>query len=367
MTQISSKGITFRIDCGSLNVDLLKNRCKNCYIKAYPLIKKKKKISDIKICKNCSNYYNGHWLKPKNLEFYDYLSEIINASIDNFIEKTDNIVLNFEFNTTFDLLWSNKSFLLTIKAEKFFPEFNEKLSTTIVLPVKVNFTYCDNCLMVKRGVHKVVINVIRKKEFSNIELDYLFDLIENEINKIKDNELNAYLSNYEIGKHRIKLFLGSIKLAKNISQLISNKWGGIIKDYNIASKKSLDKGKKNEKYIININLPEFSSGDVILINDVPYFIKSIKKDIVHLVNLKTKTTTNLSMKKGFEYSLIKSQENLDKFIFISSYDDLIQIMDEKTFQLYEILKSDEFLNINTNMKLLGFIYNNQVYIIPKYD
>jgi len=364
---ISKKGIKFCIECGNTNVRLFNNRCKKCYIESHPLIKIKSKLSPIKICKECFNYYHKQWTRPKSEVPYDYFYEIIDQMISEIIEFDDDVIIKFEINTPINLIWINKALDLTIESQKFFNEFNETLNYFTSISVKINFTYCDSCLKLKGGTYQAITNISRKKIFSNEDIDNFFDIIEKEINRLKSIDRNAIIPKHDITKFKIKLYFNSEKLAKNISQIIINTWGGTLTEFTMKGKKRGKIDKKSHKLIINIKLPEFSLGDILNVDENLYIVKSFKRDSINLFNLKTKTSESFSLKKNFKYRIIKSKDELTKFLVISIYDDVIQIMDEKTYEIYEILKSDELLNINTDSKLIGLIYNKQIYIISKYD
>lgn len=339
----------------------------DCYIKKNPLIEKKDKKSTFKICKECFNYYHRQWTRPESTEFQEFLDEIIDIKLDSFLKIQPNAEINYQYDISMDLLWSNRKFILEIEGNKYFPEFGAELSSHLDLEIKIEFTYCDSCLQLRRGAYTAIMNISREEPFKDSEVDDLLQLVKNEVNVLIKKDRMAFLAKYQIGKNRVKLFLGSEKLAKSLAQTLLNKWGGISNEYTTYNPKSKLKGKKHDKLIINLKLPSFFKGDIISIKNQPFMVKSIRNDIINLTNLSSKRNEQISLKDDIAHQIIRKRENLTKYQVVSIYDDIIQIMDEKTYELYEILKNDELLDINIQSKLLGLKYNNRVFIIPKND
>jgi NMD protein affecting ribosome stability and mRNA decay len=250
---------------------------------------------------------------------------------------------------------------------KFFPEFDAELNTYLELEIKIEFTYCDSCLKLRRGAYNAIMNISREQNFKDSEIDEILELAKNQVNVLIKKDRMAFLAKYQIGKNRVKLYLGSEKLAKSLTQILLNKWGGISNEYTTYNPKSKLKGKKHDKLIINLKLPSMYKGDIISIHNQPFIIKSIRNDIINLTNLSSKRNEHISLKDEIDYQLIRKRENLTKYQVVSIYDDIIQIMDEETYELYEILKNDELLDITIQSKLLGLKYDNRVFIIPKND
>lgn len=367
MKYIPKKGVKFCIECGKQNIPIFKNRCKDCYLEIFPIIKQKKDKFIIKICKECFNYYHKKWIKPKQTDFDEYLHEILEKKIDSFIQMQEEVEVSVDFDITSRLFWTNRKFDLHIESKKYFPEFNDTLITHLSLPIKVIFTYCDSCLRLRSGSYNTIVNITRAKEFNNPEIDYFFKKIEEKVQKMQSHDRMAFLAKYTIDKKKIKLCFGSEKIAKSVVDSFLNHFGGISKEHTTMSPKSYSKGQKHDKLIINLKLPPFSPGDIITIDQMPFLIKSIKNDIIRIYNLPQSKAQIISLKDKVNFKFLKAHNDLEKFTVVSIYNDIIQIMSEKTYQTYEILKKDEFLNINIQDKLTGLFYNNQVFIIPKND
>ncbi|MHA1230884.1 MAG: NMD3-related protein [Candidatus Helarchaeota archaeon] len=363
MDIISKKGIRFCIECGKKNVILVNNRCKDCYIKSSPIVRQKSKSNPIKICKECYRYFFKTWKNPIKTEFNDYINEILFNMIENFIEIDENTELEFIFDITPELLWTNRKFTLQIIAKKFSALFNDELIDSIRIPIRVEFTRCDTCSNIKRKYYEAVINISKKNGFLNSEYQKFLQIIENEIKKLRFSRSDAYLSKYTFKKNNIKFYFGSKLLAKNVARIISSKWHAIMREYTRSEKKDTKHGKKSERFIINIKISDFSIGDIISIQDQLFLIRSIKNNLIYMINLKTKASKVQPLKKEFNYNIIRTKDNLDHFVVVSTYDDIIQIMDEKTFRIYEVMKSNEFTNILPQSKLSGIIYEDQIYIL----
>ncbi|MBD3227150.1 MAG: hypothetical protein GF329_03095 [Candidatus Lokiarchaeota archaeon] len=364
---IPKKGVKFCIECGKENISIIENRCRDCYLSSFPLIKQKTDKLAIKICKECFNYYHRRWIKPRETEFNNFLNEILEERIDTFIQAQEDVVVSFDFDITARLFWTNRKFDLYVKGEKYFPEFGENLITNLTLSIKVMFTYCDSCLKLRSGSYNAIVNITRAKQFNESEINYFFKTIEKKVEKMQSQDRMAFLAKYTIDKRKVKLCFGSEKIAKTVAESFLNQLGGISREHTTMTPKSYSKGKKHDKLIINLKLPPFTIGDVISIDDVPYLIKSVNKDIINIYNLPELKNQIISLKDKIDFRILKARDELEKFTVVSIYDDIIQIMNERTYQTYEILKKDELLNINIQDKLTGLVYNNQVFIIPKND
>jgi len=364
---ITKKGIRFCINCGKENVKLLDNRCAHCYIIINPLISKINKNPSIKICKNCFNYYDKHWIKPKSNNFEDLLSEIINSKLNSFISFPKDTNIEFKFNITPELLWTNRCFDLEIIAKRYFPEFDEELTSNLKFSVNVEFSLCNTCLRIKGGSYKAVVNITRKKQFTDDDIDEIFDIIEKDSIKLKLIDKNAFTSKYTIGRNKIKLYLNSEKFARKLSNSIINKFGGIMRESTLRKTKGENRSKKLDKLMISLKLPKFDIGDVVILDDVPHYIKSINRDQFSLLNLDTNKIQKFSMKKESKLLLLRSHEKLDKFIVICKFDDSIQIMDKKKYNIYEILKDQLNTDIENIHELSGFTYDDQIYIVPEFE
>jgi len=361
----------FCYKCGKIaieNFQLIDNLCHECYKELHPLLKFPNPLY-IKLCKKCYRYfYKNRWITLNSNDLEEILDialkDIIPTQID-IIPQTELDIKMKIFNNIEAILKTNSvEFDLIAKghAHNALELYTETYDTR---KINLNFTICPSCLSVKRGAYQAVLHIITPgRDMLDEEREYIFSLIDSEVDKLGQIDYFAYISKFTIKKGKITLFLGSEKFAHTLASDISNNLGGTQKEtYNFGARVIPREVKQNKLYI-SLHLSPFIKGDLIWLNNSPLYVLKIKGKNITCIDLNTHEKMKRPLKLLKNTKILQHPKDLHTYICYSQTKEMIQLMDLENYQIFELLRSSvsEELEIGNNVK--GFEVEGKIFLIP---
>ena len=364
-------GTRFCIKCGKSNLkknELIKNLCFDCYKKGNPLlIIDKDKIPTLILCVNCQNFhfdYSKKWIHPESDFFTDTLSDL-ETKVDKFVKLNENVDLMMSFldedTINYDALKSNRMFKINIAASAM--DNPENILEEETITIRVNFSMCEKCNLIQRKASKVKLQFQAKnRELNEEEILYIEEIIENEFEKYLKEDPDAFiLEPSKTGKIR-RYKISSFKLAKKIANLIKNELNGIIRESFKYEDREKNKSKTRSRSIISVILPTFAVGEIFILNKEIYQVYSIINKSITCINLDN------SLKIKFRSSALKharklTKEDMTSFLVVSLDKENFQVMDNETFQTFEIPLDLLTQDVKEGMEVKGIKKDNDKIII----
>ncbi|NHI92576.1 MAG: hypothetical protein EAX96_08730 [Candidatus Lokiarchaeota archaeon] len=367
-------GSRFCIKCGKDNLkkaDLIENLCLDCYREMNPLFKiDRQRIPTLFICKNCQNFrfdYSKNWFHPGEY-FLDEIIDELSQHVTRFIKSDENIKVILaildEDKLNYELLNSNRLIKIKIKAmKKDFENSEHEIMEEEEIPIRVNFSICDKCTKIQRNLSKVELQFQGKnRKLKEDEVLYIEEIIENEFEKYLEADPDAYILVPTKREKILKYKLSSFKLAKKIANLIKNQLDGSIRESFKYEDREKNRAKVKSNAIIRVLLPPFRVGEAFELNYEIYQVEMIVNKKIIAINL-----DNLQKEK-FSYNDLKHareirSENLNSYMVLSITQDNLQVMDNKSYSIYDIPLQTHLINVKEGMEVKGLKKENKVILI----
>jgi len=344
------------------------NLCDTCYIELHPLLKFSKPLI-LKICKKCNRFYlKDRWISSHSNELESILDNALKDIVPLQIDSSPRTEIEIQADVfgNIDSILKANSIDINIQAKgRSHGSLNIHNEVYKARKVSLVLTICPSCLSLKRGEFKAVLHIITpKRELLEQERDYIISVVERETGKsIKVDHL-SYISKFTMKRGKITFYVGSEKFARSLASIINYNLGGILKEsYKFGSHRIPKEVKKNKLYI-SLYLPSFVTGDLLRVNEAPFYVTKIQGKNVSGINLKTKEKFKRPLKTLKNASILLHASDLRSFIYFSQTKDTIQLIDLESNQIYEVPKSFEKSEFEIGKYLKGFEVDSRIYLIP---
>jgi NMD protein affecting ribosome stability and mRNA decay len=357
------------IECGN-EENSYNYLCQECYLKTNPIIESRSRLK-LNICKICGSpsvrpdvWYESPQEDQKEsflinslIELIDYRYKIRTLT-DRKIEILEIDERLFEINELVDTVDG----LFSIKGipDLFLPEISVQEPFTVFL----KYRKCRNCQLIATGravTAKVQIRCIKRQiEQLQLELNTMFSNFQ--------NAKNLTLIPVEEAKLRDGWDLSyyDIKGAIIVSDFLKNQFGAhILKTREIITY-DRTKNKNKTRAVFSVRLPEYIIGDIIIFEDRPLQIVEINTVNTKFYDFTTKEILSKSNEQvlTLNINILYSRDQLTKMQVISfnRSDDSVQLMNLSTYEYFELPKSDFKYPIKEGFEVLGFTWNDFIFI-----
>jgi nonsense-mediated mRNA decay protein 3 len=341
----------FCVECGIEGEIYKDGVCIKCYL-LNKKFSKGPEILDLPVCVHCQGY------KFKNTWTNDLLDDILRRIIKNnfkISKELQNIDINIDFNETPRGL-ECKVYISGLIQEK---EINEEHD----LLIRLRKTVCEVCSRQFGGYHEAIIQVrTEKRKFSKEELINIKATVETIIENMQGKG-NRTLFIADIAEEHggLDFYISDKNAAFNISKMLLNKYGGIIKQ------SSTNTGMKDSKQIYKmtylVRIPPYKKGDYLQIDDNYFQIKYLQTNKIKLINLLTWVESSTDLKNLEKARIFGGQNLLREMIIVSQTKSELQLMDEQTYELHIVKKPEEIEYVAEKIQVIKI--DNFLFISPK--
>jgi NMD protein affecting ribosome stability and mRNA decay len=228
------------------------------------------------------------------------------------------------------------------------------------------FTVCPSCLSLKRGSYQAVLHILAShREMTEKERDYIFSLVTAESEKAGKLDHLAYISKCTMKKGKITFFIGSERFARALASNLRYNLGGLLKETFKSGSRKIPKEVKLNRLYISLYLNLFIEGDLLWVKDSPLYVLHIQGDAVKSINLLTQQEVKTPSKNLKNANILRHPTDLRTFMYFSQTKEIIQLMDIKNYQIYEISKSPVHCDLEVGKYINGFEVNGQLFLVSK--
>ncbi|MDD1778705.1 MAG: hypothetical protein LUQ65_11110 [Candidatus Helarchaeota archaeon] len=365
---------TFCYKCGKIdkgNSVLIDNLCPTCYKTLHPLLKFPYPL-EIKLCRKCYRFFvKNRWITPPESDLEEILDYALKESLPSQISKNPQSSLEIipNLGNNLDSIQSMNSLEVEIRstgrAHESLKEYTEIYHAQ---KVKLIFTVCPFCLSYKRGEYEAVLHVLAMdRDLTDWEVDQTYSLVGNEVEKMINIDYLAYISKLTSKKGKITFYIGSERFARLVASILRFNLGGNIKETYKSGSQRIPKEVKRNKLYISLYLPPYTLGCLLLLNNLPIYIVRIQSKYVTYLNLNTYEKTKVPQKQLENTQILRRKDDLRAYLYLSQTDQLIQLLDLESYQIFELSKSPLYNKLQIGDNLKGFELDGQILIIPDSD
>ncbi|RLE80860.1 MAG: hypothetical protein DRJ52_05470 [Thermoprotei archaeon] len=345
----------FCAECGREADVYYDNLCIDCFKKHNPLVEKLPLIK-VSVCRECGSIlYLNRWIRPRE-SLDDIVADIVKKEIRRHakVEVKEITVL---------ISSRNKNKYITIVRIKGRPKQNMPYySEEHIVEVRMRTDLCPVCRDLILKKEKAILQIRASgRELSPQEKSEIIQIVKREIIKLQKKQRDAVIVDIE-EERGIDIKLLSANVARALAAAIQREFPSFIKEtYKLIR---LDRnGRPVSKVTVKVELPPFSIGDIIAINNEIFYVKEIKHSVIKLVNLSNYKEISLTS-KSIPRHIRRISVVKQKFLVNSITPPLISLLNLENYETIEIRLMHVPQWLKPGEIIEAAIYERRIYIIP---
>lgn len=345
--------------CGKTNQELIEGICKTCYLENLVLAEIPDEI-EITICAHCdSRLVSGKW---QELELSD--EDIILNTLYKHLKINKNAHNVEIFVETLFARGSTIECVVHVKAEV----LDQVVNQDYKINVKIIRTVCPECSKFASGYYEAVIQFrADNRAPNNDEINYVDNLISEQINKISKKNKMAYISDRVVLKEGVDYYVGSFKVARRLSSHLKDHFGGVLKESPRLMGRDKSAGKDLYRTWISIRIPNFRVNDFIKYENIIGEVIGIDGKKVIIKNLILQNQISISWRDYNKIETIAKKEDIRETTVTAKTPDSIQVLHPDTYEPLDLKidKSTEEIPIGSQVGVI--LIEDKVYIIKNLE
>lgn len=338
--------------CGNETEDFHDNVCSSCFIGNKVLIESPD-VAYAQICPGCGAVFKrGKWSLKE-----DEATTVIDCVKDTLSinKEAANIVLDLSPK---QLDYSRYKVHLDAHADiRGVPiEYSKDIE------VRINWISCETCSRISGGYFEGIVQIRADKRIPTAdELMKCREIAENVAARSKEKgDRLAYIAKTENLEEGLDLYVGLMKLGKQICRAIIDNFGGKFSE----SPKLV--GQKNgvDLYRITyaLRLPEFVRGDIIFADDRVIEVQGCGKHVSG-IDIETGKRFLENFNDILEIRKIGKKEDAVTAVLVSDEGNTIQVLDPETYDSI-VLKRPEFLSAEPGSEIKVIKTSKGLFVVP---
>ena len=342
-------------ECGSTDKEMVGDVCIDCFLKDFQMIEIPKHI-EVQICSHCNSKFDeGKWIDE-----YIPEDEIIYRALEKNIKIHDEVkneIINLEIDQM-------KGTIAECYVEVTGEVHNTQIEETHESEVKIRKSVCPTCSKVQSGYYETVIQFradnreIKLKEYALAD-----EIVERTLIKQSKTDKLAYCPQIAKLKEGYDYYIGSFKSGRKVAEALTEEFGGIIKESPRLISEDKSTGKGLYRIWISVRIPEFEIDDFIRYDDKIIQVKSISKNSVLGIDIKTNKKHNIPMKNMEDIELLRKSGDVETTTIISKSPSIIQILDPSDYSAVDLEMKEEFANYNIGDEVKVIKIDTYIYLL----
>ena len=342
-------------ECGSTDKEMVGDVCIDCFLKDFQMIEIPKHI-EVQICSHCNSKFDeGKWIDE-----YIPEDEIIYRALEKNIKIQDEVkneIINLEIDQM-------KGTIAECYVEVIGEVHSTQIEETHESEVKIKKSVCPTCSKVQSGYYETVIQLradnreIKLKEYALAD-----EIVERTLIKQSKTDKLAYCPQIAKLKEGYDYYIGSFKSGRKVAEALTEEFGGIIKESPRLISEDKSTGKGLYRIWISVRIPEFEIDDFIRYEDKIIQVKSISKNSVLGIDIKTNKKHNIPMKNMEDIELLKKSGDVETTTIISKSPSIIQILDPSDYSAVDLEMKEEFANYNIGDEVKVIKIDTYIYLL----
>ena len=342
-------------ECGSTDKEMVGDVCIDCFLKDFQMIEIPKHI-EVQICSHCNSKFDeGKWIDE-----YIPEDEIIYRALEKNIKIQDEVkneIINLEIDQM-------KGTIAECYVEVIGEVHSTQIEETHESEVKIKKSVCPTCSKVQSGYYETVIQLradnreIKLKEYALAD-----EIVERTLIKQSKTDKLAYCPQIAKLKEGYDYYIGSFKSGRKVAEALTEEFGGIIKESPRLISEDKSTGKGLYRIWISVRIPEFEIDDFIRYEDKIIQVKSISKNSVLGIDIKTNKKHNIPMKNMEDIELLRKSGDVETTTIISKSPSIIQILDPSDYSAVDLEMKEEFANYNIGDEVKVIKIDTYIYLL----
>ncbi len=333
--------------------------CATCYFDEHPLITLRRP-PEAKICPRCQAYYiSGRWVSQTDQTDEAHLFEMVCSLLDPLFSPSKPAGFAVQLQELPDSPLSKaKEIPIEVNAQAKDHAYTEQK----VVSIPITPTLCTQCRQSAGGYFEAVLQIRSSSgKLSQTQADQIAEFLSK---RLTDSDLPPTSLQYSEtrGGFDVKCMTG--RLGRTLAKDLSEKFGLTQK---ISSKivGRTREGKNLRRDTYSLRFPLYQVGDVIIYKEAPFMITSLRNGRYVLTNLESQHRETLSPKDLSELDAAFLNDEVHTFQVISVEEDVVQLMDQEEFTLYDLPRPERELPIGSIVSAIE--WKNHLILLTKDD
>ncbi|ATZ61649.2 MAG: NMD3-related protein [Methanosarcinales archaeon Met12] len=326
--------------------------CTPCFLKHFNLIEHPSML-ELEICPTCrACFVGGRWTK-----YHDYADAVTPIAMSQLNIHPDANELRIALKPQVSDGCASKVHVrvdAVVQRMDVFKEFD--------VEVRIKKRACDRCSLIAGGYYEGIVQVRASgRTLTEMERHISEKIAHTVIKQIQELSKNAFISDIKHLKEGMDIYVGAIKIGRQISKAIIDKFGG---NFSEASKLVGQRDGKNIYRIsFAVRIPNLMPGDIISLRDSVIQITDSRKKVIG-IDLMTGARFISDAKKLKGVKLLCHESDAEATILTMVQDDEIQILDPDSYKPMT-LPRPPFLTAESGDDVLVVKTEKGMFILPK--
>ena len=348
--------------CGKVEREeepLIDNLCWSCYKAEHPLILVPSNLR-VSVCVSCGSFKLGRrWIRPPiGADPHLFAAE-------EFVRRSVKLNGSGSFEVSKGVYLDDASISVHVKASgsvhPLIPEYVEERQ----VHVSIENVTCPTCLKSSSGKFESKIQLRADgRALDRHEVDFVLALL-NSMMKIElSGDQNAFAYEFEEVHGGVNFKFTSYRLARLFSGKLREKFGAFLKESFKVVGVDRSSGTRISRLTISVRLPRFRSGDLILFNGRVLRYDLFRGNRFRCLDLERWEESYVPYNDVWSgrVKFLAGGGELYEGMVVSVYDDVVQVMDSSSYELFEAFRPVN--SVFSNGALVKyFIFDGKVFLV----
>jgi len=176
------------------------------------------------------------------------------------------------------------------------------------------------------------------------------DLAKSRMDELGRDSSSVFISKEERQHGGYDLFISSSSAARAISRELSKLFGAESKSS--SSLVGMRDGETLKRMTYLVRLPDFEEGDVLMIQDRPYLVKSLSEKDINIVDLTDWKESSIKKGRMPPFELLPREEHVREATVVTQDIGELQVLDPDTMEAIALRKPVEIDIVGTTVKVV---------------
>jgi nonsense-mediated mRNA decay protein 3 len=244
----------------------------------------------------------------------------------------------------------------------------EKVDGECLVTVKVNRMVCPECSKHASGYYEAVIQLrVDKRSLEIEEIKEADKIIQENLDKLAEKNRMAYLADRAELKEGIDYYIGSYKVARNISNKLKDLLGGVLQESPRLMGKDKSSGKDLYRIWISLRLPHFKKGDFIGRDNFKVMVINMDGRGILVNDLDTGQMFSIPWKEYDNWEKIAQGDEVKLTTITNITPNLIQVLHPDTYEPQDLDFKDGMEKLDIGNEIAVVEIHKKLYILIEND
>ena len=347
--------VVFCVVCGkeTPDEDLRGGECPSCYLEKNVLASVRDHV-DIEVCVHCHARRKGEqWLQGHGA-MEPIVEEAVREAVQ-FAKVVDKARMQIDIVPE-----DARNFTVQVAASGVAE--GVPFTTPLRTRSRVKNATCLRCSRVQGGYYEAIVQVrATRRAIEKEEMRQLKGLATRFIERVvAEGDRNAFVLRDEEIDRGLDIYMGTTNAGRMLSKEIATTFGGKVSEHpkTVGQKDGLDLIRMT----FAVKLPQYRSGDVVILDDEPLLVTSVGAKTVQVTQIASGQARHVE-RAAVERAVVLSPDDAKEAVVVSATESELQLLDPWTYETVTVLRPVALTEIGTTVDVLKF--DGELIPLPK--